>query len=61
MLNDQSCRYAIKQHSFIHSFQFYAEKLLALGEDAFEGQTNDAVQKQLVGISLMGYIGTVRN
>ena len=36
------------------TIQVYAERLLALGEDAFEGQTNDAVQKQLVGYFIDG-------
>ena len=32
----------------------YAERLLALGEDAFEGQGYDAIQKQLVGYFIDG-------
>ena len=31
------------------TIQVYAERLLALGQNTFEGQNNDTVQKQLVG------------
>ena len=31
------------------TIQDYAERLFALGEAAFEGQTHDAIQRQLVG------------
>ena len=36
------------------TIQVYAERLLNLGEDAFEGQDNNAMQRQLVGYFIDG-------
>ena len=36
------------------TIQVYAERLFALGEDAFEGQADDAIQRQLDGYFIEG-------
>lgn len=38
----------------IESVQVYAERLIAVGEDAFEGQARDAIDKQLIGYFIDG-------